>query len=514
MYKVLLVDDEPYAIEGLQLLINWEKHGFEIKGVCSNGEEAIRMMQQDRPDLVVTDIRMPVMNGLELVEEARRLEHESVLFVITSGYSDFNYARQAIRLGVSNYLTKPVDSMEAEDMLERLHSQLQEREKRERLRDHANQQRIKVLLSAMIEDKQDALGQEMSEIAAHLNTFLWTYLRISFQGDIHQACSVAEQMANGTTCCYVMERTRDTLGLVWGEKKEAQSKTGASERMRTVTRLFMNHMQDGCDDISIAVGLTVSNLEHLSDSFRSVQEVERYLFFDQNRVLFAEDIEPEKWHFDSETLADVDRISDLLENGSADQLSCSLRDAFDVFKQMKAAPELIHIFSTHIMFRGLSLCKELGGAPNTLMHESASRIMEKRHRNIEEAAYHLENFCLQCKLALDILRERQVGGIQAMVAEYVRKNYKETFTIQELAERFYMNPVHLGQSFLRKYGKGVIEVVHDLRMEEAKRLLQETNQSSSTIAEQVGYRSYQHFLKHFEKRTAMKPVEYRLKFTT
>ncbi|PQP81490.1 two-component system response regulator [Paenibacillus sp. PCH8] len=512
MYKVLLVDDEPLAIEGLQLMINWEKHGFEIRGVCSNGEEAIRMMQQDRPDLVVTDIRMPVMNGLELIEEARRLEHESVLFAITSGYSDFNYARQAIRLGVSNYLTKPVDSTEAEDMLERLRLELQEREKQEQIREYTNQQRIKAFLSAQIMGQKDSSEQENSDIVSRLNKSHWTYLRIAFQGDTQQACSVAEHMASETTCCYVIERSKGIMGLVWGD--EAPSEIGPSERIKAFAHLLMSNMQDNdCINISIAVGLTVSTLANLSDSFRSVKEVERYLFFNQERLLFAEDMEPEILPFDPETLSDVERINDLLENGSADELSYAVRNAFDIFKKMKAAPELIHIFSTHIMFRGLSLCKELGGEPHALMHKSASRILKGSHRKIEEVAHCLENFCLDCKSALAILRERQVGGIQAMVAEYVQSHYKETFTIQELSERFFMNPVHLGQSFLRKYGKGVLEVVHDLRMEEAKRLLQETNQTSSAIAEQVGYRSYQHFLKHFEKRTTMKPLEYRQKST-
>ncbi|WP_458126895.1 response regulator [Paenibacillus sp. Z3-2] len=512
MYKVLLVDDEPYAIEGLQLLINWEKHGFEIQGVCSNGEEAIRMMQQDQPDLVVTDIRMPVMNGLELVEEARRLQHESMLFVITSGYSDFNYARQAIRLGVSNYLTKPVDSAEAEEMLERLSLHLQEREKQERVRELANEQRSKALLLALVEGKQDSLGQELLELCSRLDKSHWAYLRITFQGDVQQACSGVKQMANETTCCYVIERTRDSFGLVWGE--DASSNTESLAGIKVFAQLLMNKLQNnGCDEIRIAVGSTVSNLEKLSDSYRSALEVGRYLFFNRDRLLFADDLDLEKWQFDPETLSDVDRITDLLENGSIDELSCSIKNAFDMFIQMKAAPEIIHIFSTHIMFRGLSLCKELGGIPNALMSESASVILEKSQRNIEEVACNLEHFCLQCKSELAILRERQVGGTQASVAEYVQNHYKETFTIQELAERFYMNPVHLGQSFLRKYGKGVIEVVHDLRMDEAKRMLRETNQTSSAIAEQVGYRSYQHFLRHFEKRTAMKPVEYRLKYT-
>ncbi|MGC5774153.1 response regulator transcription factor [Paenibacillus pabuli] len=516
MYKVLLVDDEPFAIEGLQLLIDWEKHGFEIGGVCANGEEAIDVICTAQPDLVVTDIRMPVMSGLELIEEARRRGHDSTLFVITSGYSDFNYARQAIRLGVSNYLTKPVVGPEADDMLERLRQELQERETLERIREQAKEHRIRRILTELVMGTELADGQEktwlISEMSERANQ--WTYVQIMFEGEASShARSVLQQIAEKKSCCYLIDSGRTTCGIVWGEAHfEA---TGVTSSLRAFAEEALASVQkEDSAEVKMAVGLPVHELDELPVSYSSAVEAGRFLFFSESSVMFAEDIEEQPLLFDPGTLMEADDIMEQLENGSTEELSVSVRRAFNRFKQDMAAPELIDIFSTQILFRALALCKELGGEPNTLIQESALQMSRRQHRNIEESASMLEEFCLKCQSAVMTLRQKQVGGTQAMVAEYLRSHYKETFTIRELAEQFYINPVHLGQSFTRKYGKGVLDVVHDLRMEEAKKLLRETEQTSCAIAEEVGYRSYQYFLKQFEKRLGMKPAEYRQQSVT
>ena len=91
MYKVIFVDDEPFALEGIRLMIEWEELGFEIVGMCENGEEALACTEACKPDLVVTDIRMPVIDGLELIERVQKAGSDPV-FIILSGYNDFEYA--------------------------------------------------------------------------------------------------------------------------------------------------------------------------------------------------------------------------------------------------------------------------------------------------------------------------------------------------------------------------------------------------------------------------------------
>lgn len=520
MYKVLLVDDEPFAIEGLQLLIDWEKHGFEVGGVCANGEDAIDAISREQPDLVVTDIRMPVMNGLELIEEARRLGHRSTLFVITSGYSDFNYARQAIRLGVSHYLTKPVIETEADDVLQRLKQELQHRETRELMLNQAHNHRTRQALLTLVTNQDqvefsDEIDWVVHELSAKADK--WAYLFVMIQGDGASAKQVIQQFIDDEHCGYLLDAEWSPYGIVWGSCSEAATDSDPGLRQfaeRLLNVLDQHFLQPAAASrVQIAVGCPVSQVQELTISYRAAAEAGRFLFFDDTRLLYAEDMNEQHLLFDPDTLMEADLIMELIENGSGADLSTSVCRAFNTFKEQMAAPELVHIFATQIMFRGLSLFKELGGEPNTLMQNSALHLHERRYQNIEETARRLEAFCLECQSEIGTLRERRVGGTQAMVAEYVHHHYKETFTIKELAERFYIHPVHLGQSFMRKYGKGVLDVVHDLRIEEAKLQLRETDQALYIIAEQVGYRSYQHFLKQFEKRVGMKPAEYRLQST-
>nr|WP_145406152.1 response regulator [Paenibacillus xylanexedens] len=515
MYKVLLVDDEPFAIEGLQLLIDWRKFGFEINGVCANGEEAVEAIRTSKPDLVVTDIHMPAMNGLELIEEARRQGYDSTMFVITSGYSDFNYARQAIRLGVSNYLTKPVDTVEADDMLERLAYELKQKHERESVREQAKHQEIRQVLFSLVTDQ----AYENRETAAHVISSLkeqasqWSYVKVRFQrADSGQIRSAIQDVVTREHCCYVVENEQDVCGIVWGERSSERETLQEGNHRNFATRLLSALNEVVSHGVQLATGLPVQQLENLSLSRSTAAQAERFLFLHEGDLLFAEDIQEQRLIFNPESLREVDLIMEHVENGSPEQVSQSIREAFSQLVKNKTAPELVHIFITQILFRGLSLCKELGGETKELLKNTAIYPGHQDYRNIEESAIMLESFCLKCRSLASSLRQKQLGGTQAMVAEYLQEHFRETFTIKELAERFYMHPVHLGQSFMRKYGKGVLDMVHDLRIEEAIRLLEASDIASCAIAEQVGYKSYQHFLKQFERRTGLKPAEYRLKF--
>lgn len=117
MYKVLLVDDEPPALEGLKLVVNWGKLGYQICGACDNGEEAVDLIEKIAPDLVITDIRMPGLDGLSLIKRVKERIPNIPKFVIVSGYGEFDYARKAVRFGIRHYLLKPIFSEELTEVL-------------------------------------------------------------------------------------------------------------------------------------------------------------------------------------------------------------------------------------------------------------------------------------------------------------------------------------------------------------------------------------------------------------
>ena len=110
MLRVLLVDDEPFILRGMEELIDWKQEGFEIAGTASNGEEAFCFLENNNIDLILTDIKMPIMDGLELLKMIRNSEsHKDVFFIILSGYADFQYAQEAIKYTCTDYILKPVE---------------------------------------------------------------------------------------------------------------------------------------------------------------------------------------------------------------------------------------------------------------------------------------------------------------------------------------------------------------------------------------------------------------------
>ncbi|MDE1549099.1 response regulator [Jeotgalibaca caeni] len=123
MYRVLIVDDEPVVREGLAHLINWQALGFEIVGDAENGLDGIEKINQLHPNIVVTDIRMPIMDGIEMIRKIQETNSEMEVLIL-SGYSDFSYAKEAIHLGVSSYLLKPVDEEELENELKKIASRM------------------------------------------------------------------------------------------------------------------------------------------------------------------------------------------------------------------------------------------------------------------------------------------------------------------------------------------------------------------------------------------------------
>ena len=505
VYKVLLVDDEPFAIQGLELMVDWEKRGFRVAGVCDNGEEALRYIRSDPPELVVTDIRMPVLDGLRLIEETRRSGNRTTLFVIASGYHDFDYARRAIGHGVSHFLTKPVMGEEADEVLARLQAELRGRERGRMIRDSAERYVIGQALSALLASGDSNEGRlavpAVSRLAGRASA--WTYLRV--EADLKAAGPAREaalRFAADRSCCYVVDDRRETFGVVYGSDGDGIREVAARllEAMRAATN----------GRLGLAVGCEADSLGGIAESCGNAAEAARFLFFGGGDVVHYADVRDMRLSFDPEALGAADAIEGAIEGGDPKLLAEAVREAFRAFESRKVLPELVALFATRVLMRGLALYREHGGDADGLLTGAELSGSGRKCRQLRDIEQELSGFCLKCQAALDALLGKRAGDTPSQVAEYLRLHFRETFTIKEIAERFYIHPVYLGHAFARKYGLGMLDFVHDLRIDEAKRLLGETDAVVAAIAESVGYRGYQHFLKQFEKRLGMKPADYKL----
>jgi two-component system response regulator YesN len=140
MLKVLLVDDEPYVLEGLRVMVDWSAYGFKVCGEATNGEDALEIVKICNPDLIITDIKMPVMDGLEFIKLSYEKLNSKAKFIILSGYDEFSYAKQAMTYKIKNYLLKPLDDDELKEVISELSTEiLDERRKAENInRQHSD----------------------------------------------------------------------------------------------------------------------------------------------------------------------------------------------------------------------------------------------------------------------------------------------------------------------------------------------------------------------------------------
>ena len=160
MLRVLLVDDEPFIIQGLKILIDWEQEGFEIAGTAANGREAYEFLQKEKVDLIIADIKMPVMTGLELQEVIRKENLSNAYFVILSGYADFEYARRALQNECTDYLLKPVDKEILLKLLSRVHAMRDEEDRVQQNNQKMEKAYFARHLISLIKGKYDASNLE------------------------------------------------------------------------------------------------------------------------------------------------------------------------------------------------------------------------------------------------------------------------------------------------------------------------------------------------------------------
>lgn len=514
MYRVLLVDDEPFAIEGLQLLVDWEKNGFQIEAVCGDGEEAARLIRESKPDLVVTDIRMPSMDGLELITQMRREGHKQTKFVVMSGYSDFEYARRALQLGVSHYLTKPIMSDEADEVLESLSKVLEEENRKKRALQYTERYAHRRALSALIRGQSLSAAEQAAVDRISADARGWVYIHAELdESELAAAIEAVEGMGmpetgagNGPSgCCYIAEQGLDSFGLV------CVLRDNGKPALRETAELIYERIREAVNgSLGMLVGAAVGDPAGLSASYRRAAEAKSFLFFNRERKpLYYEEIKEQKFEYDSHLWEAAEGIIEAVETNNEQQIIERLQRIFDHFAGRMTMPSLISAFSTHLMVQCSAICKELEGDPDRLLERTGSPLAVVNEQSLLKLHAFLLSFCLLCREELSALRSRQQGGTIAKVEEYLRRHYRESVTVKEIAEIHFMNPVYLGQAFSRKFGVSINEYIHNLRMDEAKEQLHQGDISGAALAESLGYCSYQHFLKQFEKRYGMKLAEYK-----
>lgn len=505
MLNVLLVDDEPWVLEGLKTMIAWEKYGFHVCGEALSGSEAFRMIENQQPELVITDINMPNLSGLELIEQCNRLLPKPPKFVVLSGYDDFAYARSAMRQKVAEYLLKPIDDDDINTLLTRLNASIQEERALEQKRTKQQLFVINNMINRLIQgESSERLRQqaaqamelkEPSELQCILMDAMFSPVDLGAWGSSYFPKDVVHSFQDPCGRTGLLIQSNSCLDGRVGEAALELHKQLSAHSGQPVT---------------VAVSGKSSGIHTIRELHRQADEVLRTKRSQGRNGLFyfCGDYQGQVRH--EAQKEKFDRLFDAITGAEMEPIEACVKEFIASFACRVSEIETAKSYVVNLEWMLCERIAELGGDPDTLMAE-----LHTEHGGLGELAdyFLLEQYVRQlCARGFsrlsELKRENECNTIFHVI-QYVDREFRSKLQLQELARQFHMNATYLGQLFKKNTGKSFNAYLNDKRIEEAKKLLKRTQMKISEVAVQVGYPNTDYFINKFKWSTGRLPSAYR-----
>lgn len=489
MLKAVIFDDEHIVLQGLRQMIEWERYGIELIGTAADGITALQVFRESKPDIVLTDIRMPGMDGLQLIEIAAAESPRSV-FIVFSGFNEFEYVRRAIGLGVVDYLEKPVTVAKIEDAMRRTISRIKKEQAFSEMKMKWEESREALLEKATL-DLLLAGGraeQKWRELFSKNEANVKAVTVLAFQdGQItlprHPEYSIIF-VANGNEQLAIVFHYKSSPEALW-------------DVLITVS---------GSTTGAIGSGRTY---ESISDAPRSYREAIRALrygrFLEEIGWTRIEDVEGREERLPLDLSLHEEVVSVSLRTGDQEGLFQML-DSFEVWtEEQKLTPERVEQELLKLTYLGLEVAKEMGCSPRELADIHPLELHEMQAR--EDMFRWLQAKLKQVLLATGIRRTHRHSAVEKAL-EFMNERCGDDISLQDLSEYIGLNPTYFSLLFKEQMGISYIKYLTGVRMERAKALLR-TGLRVNEVSEKVGYLNYRHFTELFKKAVGTTPGQYR-----
>ncbi len=526
MYSVLLVDDEEEVLEVIKKKLDWEELGFEVAGSAANGVEALEFVEDHHPDVVLSDIRMPYMDGLEFSKRVHEL-YPDISIIIFSGFDDFEFAKSAISLGVKDYLLKPIDTAELFEIFKktklRLDEQRQKQNNIERLQQYYSDS-LPILresfLIALIEGNVDKkrITDAVNDYGLKLlgPSFAVSVIHIS---DPHDKGDFDRRLMNVSLQKTLEERlTHDGRDIIFSYRDDIISivqldnDADLTEYTNECDRfaLSMQHIRGMV--ITFGIGRAVRELSDISSSYDGAMEaLSLRVIYGRGTAINIADIEPHsntsgEW----ETQA-FDHILRQLKLGSEQEVNDAIEKYIRTLIDSRPDPAR---FRLHMMELLTGFYKFLS---NNEIPADDVGISEKdqygRLLSIDSAQELKEWFTEIAQKVRSILNEQRSMTTRSFVKnakDYVRDHYGDCdLTINDVCSSLGVSAAYFSTVFKKETGQTFINYLTEYRMNEAVRMMIEQDEKTYIIAEKVGYADANYFSYVFKKQFGVSPTKYK-----
>lgn len=542
MLKTFLVEDEVVIREMIKKMIPWEQYGFELAGEAADGEMALPLILKSKPDLLITDIKMPFMDGLTLCRLVKK-ELPDIRIVILSGYDDFNYAKQAISIGVEDYLLKPITKNAFIERLEEIHNRYEhektQREYYEKFRlemqeyeKNASRDFFETLVRAdsdLAELYRRADKLNLDIVAEAYNILIFTPDTSEGNYNSYEECSDWEAEVQDKINTYFLNHPVAILFrhqvfsyaiLVKGQKDTIEKNT---EECVKAIQDIMNQTERKTDWF-VAVGKSADRLSMLGHSYRTAVRANSFRYLYDGHILDYQSLEAQKENpsdsrrEDSVQLRNVNInalnpaiLQKFLSSGLAEEVDDFIRDYFNAIGQEPMGSLVFRNYVVlNVRFSVLSFLKKLGCDDSEISGQEMENIMDETGKTIEAAVA----YCGKILKKAIALRDENAGdqnrSVLKLAVDFIDHNYMdEEISLNKAAHVANVSANHFSALFSQNMGQTFTEYLTDLRMSKAKELLRCTAMRSSEIAGEVGYKDAHYFSYLFKKTQGMTPSEYR-----
>ena len=538
MYRVFLVEDEQLIREGIRQLVEWEEYGFKFVGEASDGELAWPLIQKKKPDIVITDIRMPFLDGLSLSRLIKK-EFPDTIIIILSGYDDFSYAKEAIEIGVNQYLLKPLSKDQLVGVLQEVKKKKDEMTRLEQYHAQFSKEIQEYLSSSRrslfdllvsgkapvsrILDRAEKIGIDLSAVSYNIVLLMleedplhdsYTSSSADIQEKIERSFSENENIilfsAGIDLTAFFLKAEKDRIGEVTGAcVKKLESVCGAAEQSARW---------------AVTAGDPVARLSSIPECYHAARKTLFRRLFSvkgsgepplENQRLFPRPSDP-LLDFDPNDLdaskTDQQIIRKFLTNGKLDDVDAFTEEYFKSFGPTGISSTLFrHYILLNIQFTVSAFWESLGKEKFTFAgHPGLQRELKKAVASLDGAESYVSALLKEIIRYRDSVVTNRYHEMMSEVLLYIGEHYSDPeIGLNMVAKVANVSATHFSAVFSQQTGKTFVEYLTEVRMKKAKELLRCTNKSSSAIAREVGYNDPHYFSFLFKKVNGVSPRDYR-----
>lgn len=529
LYNILLVDDETDVLEAMKKKIDWESLGFCLAGTAENGQEALEMAEQLHIDVVMTDIKMPYMDGLTLCKKLKE-NYRNIKVVIYSGFDDFEFAREAVHLEAEEYLLKPISSKDMENVFGKIKKKLDEEFDQHRnvnkLYEYyrkslpaMQEQFVMGVLEGKITGERLKNMMEMYEL--DLNSPYYVVANLYAEANVKEQGEKTTQLLNLSLRDMAEDYLKEKMSFYCINYLDEVILVFMLQEKDEIEKNVLYHLDQICKmgsrvlDVQVtgAVGQSCSSLDTLMSSYQEAKTAMEYrTIIGGSQVLYIKDIEPNPqdsvsfMDYDFQNLVRAVKIGDRKETDEAIQsFMNSLRNGCITPNQYQL---ICMELSTELMKIGRSYklrTKQIFGAGEHIPWQELYK-----HLSVDELESWLREICNNLRHTLRHERSDSTIRLTEQAKAYIGEHYKENdLSAETLCRQLNVSAAYFSTIFKKEVGLSFVAYLTKIRLEHAVELLRTTEEKTYVIAEAVGYTEPNYFSYVFKKQYGISPSKYR-----